>query len=80
MIELVSDAERQGQIIQGEADARRNEIFASAFGEDPEFFEFYRSMTAYERSLRPGNSTMVLSPDSDFFNYLKSDVGAADFR
>ena len=77
VIELVSDAERQGQIIQGEADARRNEIFASAFGEDPEFFEFYRSMTAYQRSLRPGKSTMVLSPDSDFFNYLKSDQGAA---
>lgn len=77
VIELVSDAERQSQIIQGEADARRNEIFAEAFGADPEFFEFYRSMTAYQRSLRPGNSTMVLSPDSDFFNYLKSDQGAA---
>jgi membrane protease subunit HflC len=76
VIELVSDAERQNQIIQGEADARRNEIFASAFGADPEFFEFYRSMTAYQRALRPGNSTMVLSPDSDFFNYLKSDTGA----
>ncbi|MEL6838545.1 MAG: protease modulator HflC [Pseudomonadota bacterium] len=75
VIELVSDAERQGQIIQGEADARRNEIFAQAFGADPEFFEFYRSMTAYQRSLQPGNSTMVLSPDSDFFNYLKSDQG-----
>ncbi len=76
VIELVSDAERQSQIIQGEADARRNEIFASAFGSDPEFFEFYRSMTAYQRALRPGNSTMVLSPDSDFFNYLKSDLGS----
>ena len=75
VIELVSDAERQSQIIQGEADARRNEIFAQAFGADPEFFEFYRSMTAYQRSLQPGNSTMVLSPDSDFFNYLKSDGG-----
>ncbi|MDX8348292.1 protease modulator HflC [Cognatiyoonia sp. IB215446] len=75
VIELVSDAERQAQIIQGEADARRNEIFAQAFGADPEFFEFYRSMTAYQRSLQPGNSTMVLSPDSDFFNYLKSDQG-----
>lgn len=75
VIELVSDAERQAQIIQGEADARRNEIFANAFGADPEFFEFYRSMTAYQRSLQPGNSTMVLSPDSDFFNYLKSDQG-----
>ncbi|WP_342076248.1 protease modulator HflC [Yoonia sp. SS1-5] len=77
VIELVSDAERQSQIIQGEADARRNAIFAQAFGSDPEFFEFYRSMTAYERSLRPGNSTMVLSPDNEFFNYLKSDSGAA---
>ena len=76
VIELVSEAQREGQIIQGEADARRNEIFAQAFGADPEFFEFYRSMTAYTRSLRPGNSTMVLSPDSEFFNYLKSDQGA----
>ncbi len=77
VIELVSDAERQSQIIQGEADARRNEIFAQAFGADPEFFEFYRSMTAYQRALRPGNSTMVLSPDSEFFNYFKSGDGAA---
>ena len=77
VIELVSEAERESQIIQGEADAERNEIFANAFGADPEFFEFYRSMTAYQRALQPGNSTMVLSPDSEFFNYLKSDQGAA---
>ncbi len=77
VIELVSDAERQSQIIQGEADARRNDIFATAFGADPEFFEFYRSMTAYTRSLQSGNATMVLSPDNEFFNYLKSDQGAA---
>lgn len=75
VIELVSEAQRESQIIQGEADAQRNEIFASAFGRDPEFFEFYRSMTAYQRSLTPGNSTMVLSPDNEFFNYLKSDQG-----
>ena len=75
VIELVSDAQRVSQIVQGEADARRNEIFASAFGADPEFFEFYRSMTAYQRALTPGNSTMVLSPDNEFFNYLKSDMG-----
>jgi membrane protease subunit HflC len=75
VIELVSDAQRVSQIIQGEADAERNEIFASAFGADPEFFEFYRSMTAYQRALTPGNSTMVLSPDNEFFNYLKSDTG-----
>jgi len=77
VIELVSEAERESQIIQGEADARRNEVFAEAFGADPEFFEFYRSMTAYQRSLQPGNSTMVLSPDNEFFNYLKSDQGRA---
>ncbi|EBA12738.1 protease modulator HflC [Roseobacter sp. CCS2] len=77
VIELVSEAERESQIVQGEADAQRNEIFAGAFGRDPEFFEFYRSMTAYQRSLRPGNSTMVLSPDNEFFNFLKSDQGRA---
>ena len=77
VIELTSDAQRQAEIIRGEADAERNRIFADAFGADPEFFEFYRSMTAYARSLTPGNSTMVLSPDSEFFNYLKSDQGAA---
>ena len=76
VIELVSEAQRESQIIQGEADARRNEVFAEAFGRDPEFFEFYRSMTAYQRALTPGNSTMVLSPDNEFFNYLKSDQGA----
>ncbi len=77
VVELTSDAARDAQIIQGEADAERNRIFAESFGADPEFFEFYRSMTAYSRSLQPGNSTMVLSPDNEFFNYLKSDQGAA---
>ncbi|MEL7262907.1 MAG: protease modulator HflC, partial [Pseudomonadota bacterium] len=75
VVELTSDAERQAEIIRGEADARRNAIFASAFGEDPEFFEFYRSLTAYERALQGSNSTMVMSPDSEFFNYLRSDQG-----
>ncbi len=75
VVELTSDAERQAEIIRGEADARRNAIFAEAFGEDPEFFEFYRSLTAYQRSLQGSNSTMVLSPDSEFFNYLKSPTG-----
>ncbi|MBY5933072.1 protease modulator HflC [Tateyamaria omphalii] len=75
VVELTSDAERQAEIIRGEADARRNAIFAEAFGQDPEFFEFYRSLTAYQRSLQGSNSTMVLSPDSEFFNYLKSPTG-----
>jgi modulator of FtsH protease HflC len=77
VIELVSEAERESQVVQGEADALRNEIFAEAFGADPEFFEFYRSMTAYQRSLQGGNTMMVMSPDSEFFNYLRSDQGAA---
>ena len=75
VVELTSDAERQAEIIRGEADARRNAIFAQAFGADPEFFEFYRSLTAYQRSLQGSNSTMILSPDSEFFNYLKSPTG-----
>jgi len=76
VVELVSEARREAEIIRGEADARRNGIFAQAFGKDPEFFEFYRSLTAYQRSLQEGNSSMVLSPDSEFFNYLKSAEGA----
>lgn len=76
VVELVSESQRQAEITRGEADAERNKIFADAFGADPEFFEFYRSMTAYSRALQ-GNSSMVLSPDNEFFNYLKSDQGAA---
>jgi membrane protease subunit HflC len=74
-VEIVSDARRDGEIIRGEADAERNAIFANAFGEDPEFFEFYRSLTAYKNALQGKNSTMVISPDSEFFDYLKSDIG-----
>lgn len=77
VVELVSDAQRQAEIIRGEADARRNNIFAEAFGQDPEFFEFYRSLTAYDRALQGNNSSLVMSPDSEFFNYLKSPTGAA---
>ncbi|MEM9796097.1 MAG: protease modulator HflC [Pseudomonadota bacterium] len=73
VVELTSDARREAEIARGEADARRNAIFAAAFSDDPEFFEFYRSLTAYQRALRGSNSTMVLSPDSEFFDYLKTD-------
>jgi len=72
VVELVSDAKRQAEIIRGEADAKRNAIFAKAYGADQEFFRFYRSLSAYRNSLKGSNSTMVLSPDSEFFNYLKS--------
>lgn len=70
VVELVSEAQREAEITRGEADAERNSIFAQAFNQDAEFFEFYRSMTAYERALRQQNSTMVISPDSEFFEYL----------
>ncbi|WP_424979667.1 protease modulator HflC [Leisingera sp. S232] len=75
VVELVSEAQREAEIIRGEADAERNSIFAAAYGADPEFFEFYRSLNAYANSLLAGNSTMVLSPDNEFFNYLKSSDG-----
>ena len=74
-VEIVSEAKRESEIIRGEADAERNAIFAQAFGADPEFFEFYRSLTAYRNSLKGQNSTMVMSPNSEFFNYLKSNEG-----
>jgi membrane protease subunit HflC len=81
VVELVSEAQREAEITRGEADAERNRVFAEAFGQDPEFFEFYRSMTAYERALRRQNSTMVISPDSEFFEYLDgSGLGGASAR
>ncbi|MGR3456166.1 protease modulator HflC [Pseudooceanicola sp.] len=71
-VEIVSDANRQAEIVRGQADARRNSVYASAYGADPEFFDFYRSLSAYERSLRGENSTLVMSPDGEFFNYLRN--------
>lgn len=77
VIETTSEAQKQADVIRGEADAMRNAIFAEAFGRDPEFFAFYRSMRAYEQSLKGENSTLVISPDSEFFNYLESAQSAA---
>ena len=72
-VEIVSEANREAEIIRGEADASRNAIFAEAYGADPEFFDFYRSLNAYRTALQGNNSTMIMAPDSEFFNYLKSD-------
>ena len=74
--EILSEARRDARIIEGEADAARNKIFAEAYSKDAEFFEFYRSLSAYEEALKGNNSTMVMSPDSEFFNYLRSDQGS----
>ncbi len=75
-VELVSEAQRESDIIRGEADARRNAIFAQAFGADPEFFQFYRSMQAYLQSIQGDRSSLVITPDSEFFEYLKSGSGS----
>jgi len=64
---LVAEAGKQSQIIRGEADGRAVKIFAEAFGKDEEFFEFYRTMEAYRKALGHNDTTLVLSPDSDFF-------------
>jgi len=71
VVELVSSARRDAEIIRGEADAERNRIYAEAFGRDPEFFAFTRSLTSYERALTGDNTSMVLRPDSDFFRFLR---------
>lgn len=77
VVETLSEAEREASITRGEADADRNRIFAEAYGADAEFFAFYRSLQAYETALRGQNSTMVMTPDSQFFEYFKSEqVGA----
>jgi modulator of FtsH protease HflC len=73
VVELTSDAKRQAEVIRGEADAERNRILAEAYGQDPEFFAFLRSLTAYETSLKGANSSIVMQPDSEFFDYLRSD-------
>lgn len=72
-VEVVAEARRDSEILRGEGDAERNRLFADAFGRDPEFFEFYRSMSAYENALENTGTTLVLSPDSEFFRYFKGD-------
>jgi membrane protease subunit HflC len=75
VVEIVSDANRQAEITRGEADAERTRITAEAYSQDEEFFQFYRSLPAYVRSLGGQNSTLVLTPDNDFFDFLKSPYG-----
>lgn len=75
-IEIVADATRDSEILRGQGDAMRGEIYAQAFNADPEFFEFYRSLQAYRTGLGSAGTTMVLSPDSQFFKYF-GDSGKA---
>lgn len=77
VVEFVSAAGRDSQIIRGEGDAERNSIFADAFTRDQEFFKFYRSMEAYGKAIVSDGTTMVLSPDSEFFKFFKYSSGEA---
>ena len=67
---LLANAKKQSEIMKGEGDGQRNRIFAQAFGKDPEFFAFYRAMIAYEKALIGGDTSLILSPDSDFFKFF----------
>lgn len=71
-VEIVSEAQKQAEIARGEADAERNRIFADAFGKDPEFFKFYRSLNAYTEAFKSENTTFVIAPDGEFFEYLEA--------
>jgi modulator of FtsH protease HflC len=75
-VEIIASARRDAEILRGEGDAQRSLIFAEAYNRDPEFFRFYRSMQSYRTALGAAGTTMVLSPDSEFFEYFGAD-GAA---
>jgi len=72
---LLADARSKGEQIRGEGDATRNQIFAKAYSQDPEFFQFYRSMQAYENGLKPADTRFLLKPDSNFFRYFNHPTG-----
>ena len=67
---ILADAQKKSEIMKGEGDGKRNNIFANAFGQDPEFFAFYRAMQAYEKALIGGETSLILSPDSEFFKFF----------
>jgi membrane protease subunit HflC len=67
---LLANAQKQSEIMKGQGDGQRNKIFADAFGKDPEFFSFYRAMQAYETALIGGDTSLIISPDSDFFKFF----------
>ncbi len=67
---ILAEAQKKSEIMKGEGDGQRNKIFADAFGRDPEFFAFYRAMQAYENSLIGGQTSLILSPDNEFFKFF----------
>ncbi|KQY36223.1 MULTISPECIES: protease modulator HflC [Rhizobium/Agrobacterium group] len=75
VVEFVAEAQRDSEILRGEGEAERTAVFADAFSRDPQFFEFYRSMTAYDQAIGSPDTTLVLSPDSEFFRYFNNSSG-----
>lgn len=72
---IVAEGQKEAETLRGKGDAEAIRIYADAFGQDPEFFAFYRSMQAYRNAMKAGDTTMVLSPDSEFFRYFKDITG-----
>jgi membrane protease subunit HflC len=72
---IKAEATRDADKIRGDGEATRNRIFAEAFGQDEDFFRFYRSMQAYTQALKPGETRMLLSPESEFFRYFEDPLG-----
>ncbi len=71
---ILAQANKKSEIMKGEGDGQRNKIFANAFGRDPQFFAFYRAMQAYEKALIGGETSLVLSPDSEFFKFFGKSI------
>ena len=67
---ILAEAEKKSEIMKGEGDGERNKIFAVAFGQDADFFAFYRAMQAYEKALIGGETSLIMSPDSEFFKFF----------
>lgn len=72
----LAESERQGRIMRGEGDAEAAKLFADAFSQDPDFYAFIRSLRAYEKSFEGNQDVMIMSPDSDFFRYMKTPSNA----
>ena len=72
---IIAEANSTGERVRGEGDGERNRLFAEAYGKDPDFFAFYRSMTAYENGLKSSDTRFLLKPDSDFFRFFGNPSG-----
>lgn len=77
---LIAEAKRDADKLRGDGDAERNAVFADAYGKDPEFFAFYRSMQAYEAGLQQNDTSLVISPNSEFFRYFNDPLGTSSTK